>query len=109
MNRKLGIQKTLLTIMGLLFILSGPIWAEEGIPEGYMLIEGDILLPVDAAYDATYRATYWPNGIVPYEFHDNVNAVNQQRAIDAMAEWSAVANLTFVLRTTQTNRIRCAS
>lgn len=94
-------------MMGLLIIMmAGYVWAEEGIPEGYLLIEGDILLPVDAAYDATYGATYWPNGVVPYEFHANVNATNQQRAIDAMAEWSAIANLTFVLRTTQTNRIR---
>ncbi len=106
MIRKQCVINRMFTLMGLIFILAGQVWAEEGIPEGFMLIEGDILISVDAAYDSAFGATYWPNGVVPYMFDVNVNATNQQYAIDAMNEWSAIANITFVLRTTENNYVR---
>ena len=73
-----------------------------GIPAGWKLIEGDILVP-DIPLQATfpnyiyiYRASYWPAGIVPYEFDENVSPDNQARMLAAMAEWEAVANIQFV-------------
>ena len=100
------IKNCLLTITGLLFILTGHVWAEDGIPEGYILVEGDILIPVDAAYDGAYGATLWTNGVISYEFHDNVNATNQQRAIDAMEAWSETTTVTFIPHTTEANYVR---
>ena len=38
----------------------------------------------------------WPGGIVPYLFNSNVNAENQQRAIDAMAAIEAVCDVDFI-------------
>jgi len=46
----------------------------------------------------TYNWNLWPMGIVPYEFDDNVDATNQQRALDAMAEIEAVSCVDFVPR-----------
>lgn len=74
-------------------------------PAGWVLVD-DMWLPQDVVSgDATYSATPWTGGIVPYSFNANVNAANQQIAIDAMAEWSAAANVSFVPRTSQTNYI----
>ncbi|UCC31342.1 MAG: hypothetical protein JSU86_03515 [Phycisphaerales bacterium] len=71
----------------------------DSIPEGYMIIEGDIVVPEDFFDTRGARATYdtdlWPGGIVPYVFDANVNATNQARAITAMGDWEAVANVDF--------------
>jgi hypothetical protein len=90
--------------------------ATDGIPEGYMIIEGDILVPVDfydrilpsapGAPDAPWLpSSFWPNGVVPYEFDANVTAANETGMIAAMGEWEAVANVDFVARTTEANYI----
>jgi hypothetical protein len=47
----------------------------------------------------------WPGGIMPYEFDANVTASQQAAARAAMDELSAVANLTFVPRTTESDRV----
>jgi hypothetical protein len=70
------------------------------IPPGYMLIEGDIIVPVDFwEGDASYTTSLWPSGDVPYQFDTsgggNVNLQNQNRMIAAMAIWEAVANVDF--------------
>src|SRR5262245_60339279 len=40
-----------------------------GTPQGYVLIEGDIMIPAEAWYTRSYRAgSAWPDGIVPFEF-----------------------------------------
>ncbi|HYC78308.1 MAG TPA: M12 family metallopeptidase, partial [Planctomycetota bacterium] len=75
------------------------------IPDGWTLVD-DLILPQWAVNgDANYSATPWPNGVVPYAFNANVTALNQTRAIDAMAEWEAVSAVTFVPRTTEANYI----
>ena len=74
----------------------------EDIPEGYRIIEGDIQVPLD--FDAPgmpWATNFWPNGIVPFEFHPNVTAANRQAMLAAMAEWTAVANVTFRPRTSE--------
>lgn len=76
------------------------------IPPGWVLVD-DVILPADAVYgDSTYSATPWTGGVVPYVFDANVSAADQLVGIDAMAEWAAAANVTFVPRTTETNYIR---
>ena len=56
--------------------------------------------------DSSFTATPWPNGVVPYAFDSNVSSLNQDRAREAMAEWEAVANVTFVARTNEVNYIK---
>lgn len=79
----------------------------QGVPTGFVLVEGDMLLPesfVNAlrqqkqspnAPTATYQTNLWPNGIVPYEFDANVTATNQTDMLNAMAVLTNVANLNF--------------
>jgi hypothetical protein len=74
----------------------------EDIPPGYVLVDGDMLLPSPTVKpQATYETNLWPNGIVPYEFDANVvgglrGVANPQAAmLQAMADWEAVANVDF--------------
>lgn len=81
----------------------------DDIPEGYTLIDGDILLPTgvvealrqqrlsspDTTPKATYRTNLWPNGVVPFEFDANVTAANQTNMLNAMTVLENVANVDF--------------
>lgn len=88
----------------------------KGIPEGYTVIDGDILLPtsyVEAvlkrqrlspdAPQAAYGINVWKIGtppfeilgIVPFEFDANVTPANQTAMINAMAVLENVANVDF--------------
>lgn len=80
------------------------------VPEGYTLIEGDILvrLPPPGTFQpaSTFKTTqFWPNGIVYYEFDANVSSANRTIAISAMSEWEAVANVDFRARSGEANYI----
>src|SRR5438105_121965 len=68
----------------------------DGIPPGYKLIEGDILVPINPRPDGTYATNLWPNGVIPFEFDSDVTATNRQNMLNAMAEWENVANVHFV-------------
>lgn len=68
----------------------------SGIPNGCWLIEGDIIMCDDLMDRGTYRTNQWTDGIVPYAFNTNVDALNRQRSVAAMAEWEAAATLDFV-------------
>ncbi len=84
----------------------------EDIPDGYMLIEEDILVPTDF-YDqldrGTWRTNFWPGGIVPFIFDGNVNSTQQGQMLAAMQLWENVANVDFIPRTTQGNYVRIRS
>jgi hypothetical protein len=80
----------------------------KGIPDGYSLIDGDILMPtsyVNAVLnrkpgdplpqDATVLNLLWTNGIVRFEFDANVTAPNQSLMISAMAVLESAANVHF--------------
>lgn len=72
--------------------------ASDGIPEGCMIIEGDIIVPEDfyeQVAAGTYVTNLWPGGIVPYEFDVNVNQANRAKMLVAMADWESVANVDF--------------
>jgi hypothetical protein len=73
---------------------------------GYVLIEGDIQVRLEQylalmnGLDGTFGGvTYWPNGIVPYDFvvsgTGTVTQANQNAAIAAMAAIAARAGVTF--------------
>ena len=87
--------------------------SNAGLPEGYKVIEGDIVVPVDFSFEdrgglgvqGVFATNWWAGGIVPYAFADDVTAANRTNAINAMAEWEAVANLDFVALTTQSDYI----
>jgi hypothetical protein len=91
--------------------LPASIQSKTDIPTGYTLIEGDILVRTSALQPDIARPNgtslppqstqLWPNGVVPYEFDTNVNATNRPLMQAAMAEWEAVANVHFQLRSTE--------
>ncbi|MFN0133344.1 MAG: M12 family metallopeptidase [Phycisphaerales bacterium] len=83
------------------------------VPEGYVLIEGDIQVRLDeyAAYmagaDSTFgTVTFWPVAPIAFDFAANVNTTNQQFAVNAMNAISARVGVTFVPRAGQSNWIR---
>lgn len=94
----------IIAILGL-FIPSF-VWAQE-IPPGFMLIEGDMVVPVDyyTRNDSTLSGSLWPNGVVPYAFvtsgSGSVSSANQTRMRRAMNEWEGVADVRFVARTNE--------
>ena len=77
---------------------------ENGIPEGYKVIEGDILIP-KVEEEGTFDSNLWTNGIIPYQFDSNVNNTNRNRAVAAMGEWESVANVDFIPRNGHSNYI----
>ncbi|MCG8409342.1 MAG: M12 family metallopeptidase [Phycisphaerales bacterium] len=97
-----------LRIAGLL-LLFPPILANaaepDGIPAGFRVIEGDIIVPSDLQARGTFASNLWTCGIVPYEFDLNVSVQNRTRAIDAMAVWEAVANVDFIPRNGHSNYV----
>jgi hypothetical protein len=72
----------------------------EDIPDGFVLIDGDMLLPEESVGQtaAAYQTNLWPSGIVRFEFDDNVTAANRTAMISAMGFWEAVANVQFLPR-----------
>ena len=70
--------------------------ARSGIPIGCRLIEGDIIMCGDSLDRGTYKTNQWTDGIVPYSFNANVDTLNRQQSVAAMAEWEAVAAVDFV-------------
>ena len=85
-----------------------PYAPKPGIPEGYMIIEGDILVPVDfydrpetgpgieSCFAGENAGDFWPHGQLRYEFDSNVTEANRQLMRDAMAELEAVADILFM-------------
>lgn len=74
----------------------------DDIPDGYVLIEGDIQVPKDflqsdgiGIQSAFGDITFWPNGVVPFVFDINVSAANQALMVNAMTRWENVANVDF--------------
>lgn len=76
----------------------------EGLPKGYVLIEGDILVP-EISTRGLYTVKWWPNGVVPYEFDGNVSTANRALAVVAMSDWEATATLFFQPRNGESNYI----
>ena len=74
-----------------------------GIPPGCVIVEGDIVVPEEFFETVGARGCFapslWPDGVVPFEFDENVSADNQAAMLGAMATWEAVASVEFRPRT----------
>lgn len=57
----------------------------------------------ESAFDGSVNL--WPSGVVFYAFDASVSAAHQRSFTDAANEWSAFANVSFVLRSNQTNYV----
>jgi|GEM_PF-1983691 len=69
------------------------------IPEGYTIIEGDIIVPLrqgELQAAAAIQTNFWTNGRVNYQYSTNVTAANRTRMRTAMNDWEATANIAFV-------------
>ncbi len=82
---------------------------KSGVPDGYTVIEGDILVRIDLLIgqvpSAVYATNFWTSGIVPYEFDANVTQANRNAMLVALADWEAVANVDFRPRVGDTNYV----
>ena len=85
-----------LAFIALSMKLPGSENVNDGIPKGFKVIEGDIIVPQSFGLRrAAWKPALWPGGIVHYEFDDNVSSENRGRTRDAMEEWESVANVEF--------------
>jgi hypothetical protein len=85
-----------------------PYAPKTGVPDGYMIIEGDIIVPVDfydrpesgpgieSCFAGENAGDFWPHGQLWFEFDSNVTEENRQKMRDAMAELEAVADILFM-------------
>lgn len=79
--------------------VSGQGPAKPGVPPGFMIIEGDIIVPKDFfSKDLPWAVNLWPGGIVPFEFDGNVSASNRTAMRNAMAVLENVAYIDFRAR-----------
>jgi hypothetical protein len=69
---------------------------DRPIPEGWRIIEGDIIVPpAEEGYAATYDTMLWSGGIVPYTFDTNMSFDDIVAVVIAMLDWEEVSNLDF--------------
>ncbi len=72
------------------------------IPEGFMLVEGDMIVPENyyeqVGQRGVYKTNFWPGGVVPYEFDGNTDQAMRDAMREAMDDWEAEANVQFVER-----------
>ena len=87
-----------------------PFAPKPEVPPGYMLVGADILVQIQIGPpppspfpdDAN---SYWPGGLVFYEFDANVTGANQTAMLSAMAQWQAAANVQFIPRSGQSDYV----
>lgn len=85
--------------------------------DGYHVLEGDVLLTDEQlkGYDeakgtiTTSSVKIWPSGIVYYKFATGLSQSNKDKFLAAAAHWESVTDVSFVLRTTQSNYINVMS
>jgi len=75
----------------------------NGVPEGWIRVEGDILIPAgEGTTAAAYTTILWGDGVVPFEFdgdgNDSVSAAHRTVMLNAMAQWTGAAAITFRAR-----------
>ena len=66
----------------------------------------DMLFRATDVIQSGFVGNPWPGGVLVYSFDSSVSAGEQSQWLFAAAQWSAVANLTFVQRTNQPNYVR---
>jgi len=76
-----------------------PLAPYEGIPEGYEIIQGDMLVRTGGrGIQGAFEFGPWPGGVVPYEFDANVNSTNRDGMRLAMNEIQDVCAAIFIPR-----------
>lgn len=80
----------------------------EANPAADCLFCCQIILP-EGGERAAHATNIWPGGIVPYVFDGNVSTTNRNRALSAMTEIEATANIDFIPRTNEANYIHIRS
>lgn len=78
-----------------------------GTPKGYVLIEGDILLPEEVLLTNSYNpGSAWPEGIIPFSFDPALtesNKVAMRQAMDLLI--GSAADVQFIYRTNEPDYI----
>ena len=77
---------------------------EEGI-----IFVGDMAFKAEELRKRGFAGPKWRGGILPIGFHDNVSPTNQDRFFAACREWSRVAKVRCIERTSQRDWIRVES
>lgn len=98
-------MKNSLTRIGILAALSLSATAQDPItpptpdqiPKGFMLYQGDIMLPEDFFEKSSFTTNIWPS-VVPYEWDANVSPGNQALMRTAMDEVEGICTVFFVPR-----------
>ncbi len=77
-----------------------PLAPYEGIPEGYIVVQGDMLVRIDGGrgIQGGFDFGPWPAGVIPYDFDSNVNSDNRDAMRMAMNEIQNVCGAGFVPR-----------
>ena len=77
-----------------------PLAPYEGIPEGYIVVQGDMLVRIDGGpgIQGGFFYELWPAGVVPYEFDANVSSANRDGMRLAMNQIQGACAVIFVPR-----------
>jgi uncharacterized protein (TIGR03437 family) len=68
---------------------------KTNLTRGFKIVRGDIQMPEAYSPEASFELNLWPNGIVFYEFDDNVTAANRTIMRNAMAVWTTGTGVVF--------------
>ncbi len=79
---------------------------DDGVPAGFTVVEGDIIIPERAPNAAIHDVQFWTDGIVPYEFHEDVTDDQRAVVLGAMREIEAAAAIKFIPHTTRESYVR---
>jgi len=87
-----------------------PLAPYEGIPEGYIVVQGDMLIRIDGGRGVQGGFFYnlWPAGVVPYDFDTNVDSTNRDAMRLAMNEIQDVCAAIFIPRVGHDDYVRSA-
>ncbi len=93
--------------------VNDPVAAAESLPDGVVLVEGDIAMPADLvgglyadlSAQSFWAPNLWPSGVVPYVFDAGVPLETQNDAYDAMGAWEWAAGVHFTPRMGEGNYI----
>ena len=75
------------------------------LPEGWVILDGDMLMPGDIASRDCYVTNTWPGGVIPFQLANDLDPAVESEMMLAMNEWESLINVQFVPRTTQSDHI----
>ena len=69
---------------------------EDGLPLGFVLIDRDILVPLESALRGNFVMSLWPQRRIPFRFEDYITPARRTIARQAFSVWEELANVNFV-------------